>query len=356
MSRPCSALLLVLGVASSGGAQAPSTTWTLTLGEYTLYGHTTYNPVVTLVPRLVLDTVHGLDSARTIDSVGAARRGHTGFAAGLSAWPTENYCGGMMSGTMQQVDPKAVLERLQLAARCGVRVVLVPPRRLLTADRQPAGRFSVDSAKRFTDLYAAVLPPDTLRKYRSTVLGLNLADDYGCVQCWGGRAITQAEIAEWAAYTRTRLPGVPLGVRVTPDWVAGNPRLASELDYAWAQYATRKGDAKTYYDRAATLAEQLGLRVVMGVNVEHCYEGDSAPCSPADLERFGTLALNHTASCAFINWRYDAATWEQPEIRNVWEQLARAARARPAQECRRAAAGGTSVVQASIPWLTGMSY
>lgn len=354
MSRPCSALLLVLGVASTGVAQAPSTTWTLTLGEYTLYGHTTYDPTVTLVPRLVHDTVHGLDSARTIDSVRAARPQQTGFAAGLSAWPTESYCGGMMTGTMQQVDPKAVLGRLQLAARCGMRVVLVPPRRLLTANREPAGRFSVDSAKRFTDLYAAALPPDTLRKYRSTILGLNLADDYGCIQCWGGRAITQAEITEWAAYARTRLPGIPLGVRVTPDWVAAHPKLAAELDYTWAQYATRKGDAKTYYDRAATQAAQLGLRVVMGVNVEHCYEGDSAPCSPADLERFGTLALSHPASCAFINWRYDETTWEQPEIRSVWEKLSRSARARPAQECRRPAAEGTTVARTAVPWLPGM--
>ena len=149
--------------------------------------------------------------------------------------------------------------------------MLVPPRRLLTADGLPRGRFSVDSAKRFTDLYAAVLPADTILKYRNTIIGLNLADDYGCLTCWGGTAITQAQITEWAAYTRTRLPGIPLGVRVTPDWVAAHPPLVPYLDYTWAQYATRKGEAQAYYDRAATIAERLGLKVVMGVNVENCY-------------------------------------------------------------------------------------
>ncbi len=177
---------------------------------------------------------------------------------------------------------------------------------------------------------------DTIRKYQATILGLNLADDYGCLRCWGGKAITQAQIAEWAAYARAKLPGIPLGVRVTPDWVAAYPALAPRLDYAWAQYATRKGDAQAYFDKAATIAQQLGLRMVMGVNVENCYDsGGSAPCSAADLVRFGSLAVRHPASCAFISWRYDEVTWQRPEIREAWEGLLAAARGRRAEECRR---------------------
>jgi hypothetical protein len=341
MSRPCSALLLLLGLASAGAAQAPNTAaWTLALDDFTIYGHTTYNPKVILLPRIVYDTARGVDSARVVDSVRAAAKRSAGFAAGLSTWPTESYCGGPVSAAMQQVDPRALLGRIQLAARCGIRVVLVPPRRLLTANGQPAGLFSVDSARRFTDLYAALLPADTIRKYRATILGLNLADDYGCLRCWGGTAITQAQIAEWAAYTRAKLPGVPLGVRVTPDWVAAHPALAPQLDYAWAQYATRKGDARAYYDKAATIAQRLGLRVVMGVNVENCYDaGGSAPCTATDLVRFGTMAVSHPASCAFISWRYDEATWQRAEIREAWDGLLAAARGRGAEECRRGRSG-----------------
>lgn len=267
-----------------------------------------------------------------------ARKHASGFAAGLSAWPTESYCAGPMTATGQQVAPRALLGRLRLAARCGIRVFLVPPRRLLTANGLPDGPFSVDSAKRFTDLYAALLPADTIRKYRGTILGLNLGDDYGCERCWGGRAISQEEIAEWAAYTRARLPDIPLGVRVTPDWVEKRPGLAQLLDYTWAQYATRKGEPQAYYDRAAALAQRLGLRVVMGVNVEDCYEpGGSAPCSAADLARLGTLAVSHPASCAFVNWRYRETTWAREEVREAWTGLLRLAGARVAEECRRGA-------------------
>jgi hypothetical protein len=287
----------------------------------------------------VYDTAHGVDSARVVDSVRAAAKKAAGFAAGLSAWPTDSYCGGPVSAAMQQVDPRALLGRIQLAARCGVRLVLVPPRRLLSATGQTGGAFSVDSAKRLTDRYAAVLPADTLVKYRETILGLNLADDYGCTDCWGGKAIAQAQIAEWAAYARSSLPGVPLGVRVTPDWVAAHPPLAPLLDYAWAQYHTRKGDAEAFYGSAATIAQRLGLRVVMGVNVENCHGVGTDPCEAADLVRFGTMAVSHPASCAFINWRYDEETWARVEIREGWEALLGVARGREAEECRRGARG-----------------
>jgi hypothetical protein len=341
MSRHCSALLLLLGLASPGAAQAPNpAAWTLALGDYTVFGHTTYTPTVVLRPRIVFDTAHGVDSARVVDSVRAAVKSHVGFAAGLSTWPTDAYCAGPMSAAMQQVDPRALIGRLQLAARCNVRLVLVPPRRLLTANGLAAGEFSVDSARRFTDLYAAQLPADTIRKYRATILGLNLADDYGCLRCWGGKAITQSQIAEWAAYTRTRLPGIPLGVRVTPDWVAAYPALAPRLDYAWAQYATRKGDAEAYFDQAATLGQRLGLRVVMGVNTENCYQaGTSTPCTAEDLVRFGGMAVRHPGSCAFISWRYREETWARADVRAAWEGLAGVARGRRGEECRRVGNG-----------------
>ena len=199
------------------------------------------------------------------------------FAIGMSTWPTEWYCSGPMSAAMQQVPPQEVLRRVQLASRCGVRLVLVPPRRMLTVDGQPDGRFSVDEANRVIDHYARELPPDTLTKYRSTLLGFNLADDYGCLKCWGGKAITQGEIADWAGYARQKLPGLPLGVRVVPEWVGRDPKLAPLLDYAWAQYHTRKGDAKSYFDEAAATAEKLGLRLVMGVNVKDCYGVGTTP-------------------------------------------------------------------------------
>jgi hypothetical protein len=335
MPRPHLTALLLFALTGPGAAQTPgATAWTVAVGDYLLFGHTEYVRTFRLVPRIVYDTAPALDSSRVVDSVRAAVAESRGLAAGLSAWPADLYCDGVATGALQQIDPRVVLERVQLAARCGVRLVLTPPRRNLTADGRPDGIFSVDSAKRVTDRFAAALPPDTLRKYRSTLLGFNLADDYTCASCWGGKPITQTQIAAWAAYARTSLPGLPLGVRVTADWVQTYPGLAALLDYTWAQYHTKKGEAQAYFDQAARTASALGLRVVMGVNVENCY-GVGTACSAADLKRFGKFAVGHPATCAFLSWRYDAATWANPDIRGAWDELIAIARARPAQDCRR---------------------
>jgi hypothetical protein len=341
MSRACVALLL-LGLASPAGAVVTQSGgpsfWTLASGEYTIYGHTDYIPVVTLVPRVVFDTAPGVDSARVVDSVrvgSAAGPAPVGLAAGLSNWPEDRYCGSVTSGTVQPLDPDELLARVQLAARCGVRLVLIVPRRYLTTNRLTEGPFSVDSAKRATDRYAAALPADTLRKYRATLLGLNLADDYSCTRCWGGRVITQAEIAEWASYARAHLPGLPLGVRRTPEWVAQYPNLASRIDYVWAQYHTGRGDARAWFDDAADRAALLGLRVVMGLNAHDCHGPGSTPCTAEELTRFGTVAVSHPSNCAFLSWRYDEPTWQRADVRAAWDGLLAQARARRTEDCRR---------------------
>lgn len=269
--------------------------------------------------------------ARAVDS--------TTFAAGLNAWPPDFYCTGPMTGTVQPLPPREILDRIQMAAKCGVRLIIVPPRRFLTLSRQTKGIFSVDNAKALMDQYAAELPPDTLRKYRTTLLGMNLADDYNCAKCWGGQTITRSQIVEWAKYARARLPGLPLGVRVEPDWVEDEPGLAPLLDYTWAQYHTKKGDPQAYFDKAASAAKALGLQVVMGVNVQDCYGPSSGPCSAADLVKYGTVAVRHPGSCAFLNWRYDAETWDGADIRAAWDQLLALAKARPARDCRRGPPG-----------------
>lgn len=309
--------------------------WSYDLGDFTIFGHTTYRETVLLLPRVVYDSSRGLDSARVVDSVRSSVVVPSGLAAGLNQWPTDRFCLGPVSATMLPLDPGAALERVRLAARCGMRLVIVPPRRFLTSNGQTAGLFSVDSAKRLVDRYAAVLPPDTLRKYGRTIIGLNLGDDYGDKEAWGGRAVTQVQVAAWAAYARTRLPGLPLGVRVPPDWVQAYPALAPLLDYAWAQYTTRRGDAQAFFDQAAAGAARLGLALVMGIAVEDCAGVGTAPCTPRELAEYGTIAVSHPAACAFLSWRYADATWARADIRAAWDSLLATAKGRAARECRR---------------------
>jgi hypothetical protein len=263
-----------------------------------------------------------------------ARRAAGGFVAGFFGWPKETYCTDQTSGTVQTIEPRYLLDRLRLAAQCHFTLVIEPPRKQLTVTGTSSGGFSVESAERLMDEYAQVLTPDVLRQYGGTILGFNLGDDYKCRNCWGGEEITPAQIATWAQYTRSRIPGLPLGVRMTPDWVEKYPSLAPLLDYAWAQYTTQDGDPKKYYDEAARDAQHLGIQIVMGINVQNCGGPRTDPCSAAELGRIGAVAVTHPASCAFLNWRYDPGTWDRQDIQAVWNDLMAKAKARPRRDCR----------------------
>ena len=107
-----------------------------------------FRTAVTLLLLLALTSVGTAQSpgsagegSRAADAPPAAKQERR-FAIGMSAWPTEWYCSGPMTATMQQVHPREVLKRIQLAARCGMRLFLVPPRRLLTEGKVANGRFS----------------------------------------------------------------------------------------------------------------------------------------------------------------------------------------------------------------------
>src|SRR2546422_8907120 len=95
------------------------------------------------------------------------------LVAGLFGWPKEMYCTELTSGTVQTLDPRYLLDRLQLAAQCHFTLVIEPPRLRLSVTGTNGGAFSVESAERLTDEYARVLTPETLRKYSATILGFN---------------------------------------------------------------------------------------------------------------------------------------------------------------------------------------
>ncbi len=310
--------------------------WTATCGSVqpTMGSRVTYTaPLTGRGPCVVTASAGGRSASATVTLASADIVG--GIAMGLSQWPLAMYGQSPITGAMQPVTLDSALRYVQTAAQRGVRLFLVPPRRYLTATGKGTGLFVLDSAKRYTDRLALVLPPDTLAKYRATLLGMNLADDYLAVDSWGGVAVTQLQIAAWAAYAGGKLPGLPLGIRVTPDWAAKEPLLVPLLDYAWAQYHTKKGTQADYYGQAATLAASLGLRLVVGVNVEDCAGGSTPPCTPGELLNYGTMALRHPASCAFVNWRYDEATFADSAVRAAWDSLGRLAQTVPSRECRR---------------------
>ncbi len=257
------------------------------------------------------------------------------LAAGFWNYPSESYCNTMgMTGIAQPIATSSLLGYLQSARKCNVRLVIVPLRPYITVGGTKHSPFSLDSAKAFTDRMAKVLVPDTLRKYDRWIIGFNLADDYGCADCWGGVKVTQSEIASWASYIRQKIPGLRIGVRVEPAWVQSSPTLAGLIDYAWAQYHTGKGDARTYFDKHAGIANSLGIALAMGVNVKHC-NGDAPACTPTQIRTFMGMAAEYPANCALLGWTYSSTTLAETGMRSAWDYVLNLAAQHPDVPCKR---------------------
>jgi hypothetical protein len=323
------------GMSSAGDSIAVTVTYAATGGTVSSTG--LYTAGSTAGTFRVIAKSNGLadTAAVSIAASAPAPTPTTGrsLAGGFWNYPS-TYCNSDgVTGSTLTTSTSAVLSQLQTAKRCNVRLVIVPGRKFLSSTGQNGGSFSLDSAKAFTDRLTRVLVPDTLRKYDPWIIGFNLADDYQCTACWGGVAVTQSQIAAWASYVREKIPGLRLGVRVDPGWVQGTS-LPGLIDYAWAQYHTGKGDAKTYFDKHASLAKSLGLALAMGVNTTNCAGPGTAPCTPDQVRDFMGMAAQYPNNCALLGWTYNSTAMAQAGMTDAWDYVLKLAAQHPDVACK----------------------
>jgi hypothetical protein len=323
------------GLNSVGDSVAVTASFTATGGSVTSAGLFTAGQ--TTGSYRVIATSNGLaDTAAVSVAVASAAPAGRSLAAGFWNYGmvSETYCNSTgVSSSSQPTSTDALLAHLQDARKCNVRLVIVPGRKYITQGGTTGSPFSLTNAKAFTDRMAAVLKPDTLAKYQPWIIGFNLADDYGCAECWGGVKVTQSEIAAWASYTRTKIPGLRIGIRVEPTWAQGST-LPGLIDYAWAQYHTGKGDARTYFDKHAALAKSLGLSLAMGVNVKYCAGAGTAPCTPAQIKTFMGMAAQYPDNCALLGWEYNTTAMAQTGMADAWDYVLKLAAQHPDVTCK----------------------
>ena len=323
------------GRTTTGDSTAVNVVFTATGGTITTNG--LYTAGSTAGTFRVIATADALSDTSTVSVTVPLGSGTRSLAAGFWNYWNSGYCNSAgMTASAQAISTSDLLGFLQAARKCNVRLALVPTRMFLTTTGVKGSPFSPDSAKAFTDRMAKVLVPDTLRKYDPWIIGFNLADDYGCAPCWGGVPVTPAQIETWARYVRTKIPGLRLGVRADPTaFVAKSTTLQSAIDYAWAQYHTGKGDAKTYFDKQASVAKSQGLAVAMGLNLTHC-DGSAGgiTCTPAQVRTFLGLAAQYPDNCALLGWTYSSTTLEQPGMTDAWAYVVKLAAQHPDVPCK----------------------
>jgi hypothetical protein len=245
------------------------------------------------------------------------------FQAPADAYTTD------WTGSFYRADPTRIERQLDRAARAKMRIILSLTN--VSASKNSDGTFSLTRWKAQVDAYRKL----DLAAYVSsgTMYAHSLVDQPNCASCWGGRAISWETVEEMARYSKSVWPALATTVRAAPSMLAGASFHWSYLDAGWAQYTTRRGDAKAFVDHEASIARAEGLGLIVGVNFLEA-GGDGTPAMGAtQIKQVGAAIARSTSVCALVGWKYDDAYLGQSGIRQAMDSVAAVAKSRSTSGC-----------------------
>ena len=280
------------------------------------------------------------DRAEAFDS----SPGHDlGIPFGLFHLPETEFAPPFTSALRSASNPADVTPMLEAARRAGVKVYLnmfVGRRHI----QNPDGSFSLERWKqridRFRDLGLEPFISD------GTLAGNYLMDEPYSRGKWNGQAVPFVDIEAMAAYSKQLWPELTTVIRADPLFLQKAPFRWVYLDAAWAQYTTRKGKVEDYARRHADVAKELGLGLVVGLNVLDGGDRSSglggtklnySAMSAEEVMHYGSVLLREPGACALILWKYDREDrtyFSRPDIRAALETLGLLAASHPPTRCK----------------------
>lgn len=298
----------------------------------------------------VMDTVPLLDPSDTLsDAERKARESPrrlslfsagSGMPLGPSGTDKDQWCrGDVGTGSYTSAQPSYILSALRTASACQHSLMLVNPRKLMTANGQSNGRFSVTKAKASLDAMARAVPADSIKKYmgNGTWDGEIILDDMTCARCWGGAAISQAEAEQVYAYAQQKMPDLAWGIRGLPAWVKGRPSLSEFIDFGWAQYTATRKDHRDFYRTALRDAKALPfpMKLAAGLNIYHFSKpNDGRPVTASELDDVHGFAIDSIENCFAGSWKWWDG-WRDAGRGAVWDKLIARAKAKSGVSCKR---------------------
>ena len=247
---------------------------------------------------------------------------------GMFQAPLDEYTS-RWTGALYRADPSRIVAQLNRAEDAGMRIVVS-----LTASagsKNADGTFSLTKWKAQVDAYRSLALASFVSN--KTMYAHYLVDQPNCASCWGGRAISWETVEEMARYSKSVWPGLATTVRAAPTVLAGASFHWTYLDAGWAQYNTRRGDAKTFVANEAAAAKAEGLGLIVGANFLEAAGGGTAAMTASQIKQVGTALAKGTTVCALVGWKYDAGYLNQTGIRQALDSIARVAKSRTAASC-----------------------
>jgi hypothetical protein len=223
-----------------------------------------------------------------------------GIPIGMFDQPLSDF-GGRYNGAQLTISPNLLVDELAAIKSRGGKIVL------MMAGSQPNylnkdGTFNLSMWKERVDRFRSI----NFNSYITdgTIIAHYLIDEPYDTANFGGKAIPGSAIDEMARYSKSIWPNLPTVARAEPYLIQWeNPYRY--LDAAWAQYLARKGDPYAYIKKNVSVAQQMGLGLIVGLNLQHGGVPNMSAMSPSEVESFGTALLSTNYPCAFISWTYE---------------------------------------------------
>jgi hypothetical protein len=250
-----------------------------------------------------------------------------GIPMGTYALPTSQF-GNTYNGGMRTIGPYELRNELAAIKNRGGKIILMMAGSEWNY-KDADGHFSLTKWKQRIDRFRGIDFQSYVQD--GTIMAHYLIDEPYDPANWNGRPVPGSTLEEMAKYSKNLWPNMLTVVRAEPYLIkwSGTYRY---LDAAWAQYLYRKGDIDDYLRRNVNEAQNMGLGLVVGLNIRHGGNPNQTAMSPTEIRNWGSALLNTSYACAFLSWQWYDYT-NTAAVRDAMQYLRNKAESRSQRRC-----------------------
>ena len=258
-----------------------------------------------------------------------------GIPMGTFAQPNSEF-GSRYNGAHRNISPNLLISELSTIRSRGGKIVLMmagSQRHYKNGD----GTFSLSEWKARIDRYRGVNFSSFIND--GTIIAHYLIDEPYDASNFGGKPVPGSTLEEMARYSKSIWPSLKTVVRAEPYEIKWSGTY-QHLDAAWAQYLSRKGNASDYIQKNVSAAKQMGLGLIVGLNLVGGGTPNGTWMTPSEVESWGSALLSSDYPCAFISWQYNESYLSSSSMKSAMDRLRHLAQYRSSRSCGDATSGG----------------